>query len=58
MDKIIDAEDILEQARGSAAGLMTKEDRNPSPISRAKKIDEAIALLGEYRKPRTKRAVK
>jgi hypothetical protein len=58
MSKIIDAEDILEVARGCiecifmAASALPKEDRRPIHTVAdlaSKKIDEAIAMLDEYR---------
>jgi hypothetical protein len=58
MSKILDAEDILADAQGCiecvfmAASKLTSEGRNPihtvADIA-SKKIDEAIALLHEYR---------
>jgi hypothetical protein len=57
MNKIIDAEDILDEAQGCieciymAASEFTNEGRNPfhtvADIA-SKKIDAAIALLHEY----------
>jgi hypothetical protein len=58
MNKIIDAEDILEEAKGCvecvfmAARYLSREEAGPihtvTNIA-SKKIDEAVALLNEYR---------
>jgi hypothetical protein len=58
MNKLLDAEDILTLARdhiecvSMAAGQSTHEEGSPIQVvaeTASEKIEEAIALLGEYR---------